>query len=145
MSDEEKRIYVVVAAKVYGSTEVLQPPGRQVAQACHAVSLMRVMMALRMPLPRMSRGPRKGQVDTSPATEPITTIVLQARDSNELSHIRFLLTAEDIPFEVFSDTNEEYGRGPAGELREVYTALATYPVEKVDVVGILDYLPLWAK
>jgi hypothetical protein len=75
-TSEEPRIYVVVAAEVTGTSgPVAQPPGRQVAQACHAVSLMRVKRAMDMPLAKI-----KGKVDISPAIEPITTIVLQARD-----------------------------------------------------------------
>jgi hypothetical protein len=138
--NEESRIYVVVAAKVTGVSEVIQPPGRQVAQACHAVSLMRVRRALDIPLPKV-----KGKVDTTFAIEPITTIVLQARDSSELLHIGNLLTKEDIPFEWFLDTNDDYGRDDDGDLVEVPTAISTYPVEPAAVTGILDYLPLWGK
>jgi hypothetical protein len=134
-TSEEPRIYVVVAAEVTGASgPVAQPPGRQVAQACHAVSLMRVKRAMDMPLAKI-----KGKVDISPAIEPITTIVLQARDGKELLHLMFLMDKEEIPYEVFRDTNSEYG----DERHEVPTAFATYPLEPSAIMGILDYLPLW--
>lgn len=141
MENEEQRIYVVVAAKVTGMLgEVSQPMGRQMAQACHAVSLMRVKRALGMALPKV-----KGRVDITFAIEPITTIILQARDSNELAHVALLLGSEEIPFEEFQDTNEDYGWTSHNLAMEVYTALATYPVEPSAVMGVLDYLPLWGK
>jgi hypothetical protein len=65
------------------------------------------------------------------------TIVLAARDSAEFLHVYELLQRNKVKFSVFEDENEEYGEG------KVPTALATYPVERAEVEGILDYLPRW--
>jgi hypothetical protein len=145
----EKRIYVVVAdtvttlhQKIDGDVSsvdvkvVSQPFGRQSAQACHAVSLMRMKRVIESTVARRHKG---GPGNYDHLLEPITTIILSARDSQELAHIHALLMHEEIPFETFMDTNDEaYGKGMS-----VQTVIATYPVEPVDVQGILDYLPLW--
>ena len=131
MINEEKRLYVVVAAtiQVLGPRTVVQPPGRQVAQACHAVSKLRMKMMV-----EAKRTPSTGDFSL---TGPITTIVLQARDANELYHVNQLLFKKKILFAVFLDTNPEYGPGAW------MTATCTEPVTKRRVEGILDYLPLW--
>ncbi len=122
----EKRIYVVVANKVDISPNLAieQPMGRQVAQACHAVSVVRH---------KIDHGKKAKEF------KAITTIVLAARDSQELNHIANLMEKEEIPFEVFYDDNTE-AYGP--EVK-VFTALASHPVEPIDLRGITDYLPLW--
>jgi hypothetical protein len=142
----EKRIYVVVADTVsiplptvtatppndqfprvgdYWKV-IKQPLGRQIAQAAHVTSKVRFAM---------EHGPGR----KSKEFKAITTIVLAARDSHELAHLYKLLEAEEIPFEEFQDDNSE-AYGPNVKIR---TAIATHPVEPVDVQGILDYLPLW--
>src|SRR5271170_3976095 len=88
----ESRLYVVVAAKItteYG--QVIQPAGRQVAQCCHVVS--------------------KFRSETGLGPEPITTIILQARDSKELAHVLELLKKKKFIAKVFMDSNPEYGPG----------------------------------
>ena len=119
--EDEKRIYVVVAASIEGQNgKVIQPPGRQVAQVAHVVSKLRFFEAQNKSL-----------------WTPITTIVLQARDAAELGHVYNLLFEKKIIPILFSDTNPEYGQGSYA------TAICTPPVFKERVVGILDYLPLW--
>jgi hypothetical protein len=141
---EEKRIYCIVAGTIQVPLDgkgnsifrsgpsailsgrkwrtVLQPQGRQIAQACHVVSLLRLQhYAL--------KEPRIGM-------EAVTTIILQGRDSAELGHVYRLLHKKKLKPEIFSDTNPEYG---LGEWPTAVAALASY----FEVQGILDYLPLW--
>ncbi len=146
--DEGVRIYSIVAATVQNpltetkegfprltkdSKTIVQPYGRMTAQHGHVVSKMRVKMAFEMVFAK-----HKGEkIDFSPAWEPITTIVLECRDSLELAHVKDLLEEADLEVEEFLDTNlEEYGPG------EVRTAICTWPVYAKNVYGITDYLPL---
>jgi len=141
---DKHRIYVVVASTVQNPVKVteegfirltpeskttVQPLGRQVAQVAHVVSKVRVNMALDMTF-------SKNKKNLEQAWEPITTIVLQCRDSLELAHVYDLLQEADIKVEYFMDDNPEYGPG------RIITAIATHPVLPEDVVGITDYLPL---
>jgi len=101
------------------TNHIIQPSGRQIAQACHATAAMENSVLL----------------DSS----SLTRIVLQARDSMELVHVHRLLSKAGVKSYRFWDTNDNaYGEGKA-----VLTALATEPVTKQKVQGILDYLPLW--
>jgi hypothetical protein len=122
---EDKRIYVAVAGTVQPSRgNVVQPIGRQAAQACHVVSKLRLVnTGLMFPEVRNF--------------EAFTTIILQARDSAELLHVRDLLVKRKLHPALFWDTNQEaYGPG------EIVTAVAVFASKK-QVEGILDYLPLW--
>jgi hypothetical protein len=120
---EERRIYVAVAGTIQVPVRtVIQPVGRQVAQACHAVSKLRIEMHNGI---------------TQEGFEPITTIVLQARDSAELFHVYELLRRKKLDPVIFQDNNNpEYGLG------DWPTAIAVYATKK-QISGILDYLPLW--
>ena len=128
---EEKRIYVVVAGTIKvplhpdtdrpGVRTVVQPIGRQVAQACHATAELRLQMT---------------KISVVRAFARITTIVLQARDSAEMCHVYDLLNNKKLEPVLFGDENPEYGPG-----RQV-TALAVY-ASPSQVYGLLDYLPLW--
>ena len=72
--------------------------------------------------------------------QPTTTIILEARDSFELRHVFDLLQNNDVPVYGFMDTEQpDYGSLDAF----VMTAIATEPVTREDVEGMLDYLPLW--
>ena len=146
----EKRIYCVVAHTVQpleyetgrsfplqNVPATVQPPGRQIAQACHAVSLLRLFMAVKQPQP----------VELI----PITTIILQARDTFELVHIQSLLNERRIFNYAFYDHDQpDYGSidtlaqspGDVGA-GHVFTALATEPIDADQACTILDYLPLW--
>ncbi len=124
---EEKRIYVVVPGTIQvpanggGKKTVVQPAGRQIAQACHVVSRLR------------HEYPSKDPLNIFKA---YTTIILQARDSAELQHVWFLLYKKKLDPVGFWDTNPEYGAGSRA------TAMAAFATKK-QVVGILDYLPMW--
>lgn len=126
---EEKRIYVAVAGTiqtgppVYTRRNVIQPIGRQIAQACHVVSKLR----------HLNVGMMFAEVKQF---EPYTTIILQARDSNEMLHLFLLLNKKKLHPVFFSDTNPEYGPG------SFPTAVAVLATKK-QVQGIMDYLPLW--
>ena len=161
MAGEEKRIYVVVANTVQhplydlrsglkrGSLtrSIVQVPGRQIAQACHAVRRMGHSMTIRMVLGLFKHPPRtfKAAKEAIAAIahlsyEPITTIILSCRDSFELEHCYNLLRdVAGVEAYKFHDTNPEvYGDG------DVVTAFATVPVTASSMVGIIDYLPLWS-
>lgn len=123
---EEKRIYVVLPAAVDVGTrvKVVQPPGRQIAQACHVVSKLRLEMFF--------NGPKQKSFEF----EPITTIILQGRDTAELTHIALLLL-KNFDVVTFQDENLE-AYGP----KQPTTALAVLAAPS-QMKGILDYLPLW--
>ena len=128
--NNEKRVYVAVAGTVQSPTKsIVQPPGRQIAQACHVVTLLRHNnMYLRV---------RVDGKAISNFFRPITTIILQARDSNELKHVSDLLYEKKRLYPVFFfDENPEYGE------QELCTAIAVLAT-KDQITGILDYLPLW--
>jgi|SRR5208282_3907877 len=164
---EEKRIYCVVAQtvqnpllhatapsalcpagigffkRVADTRSVIQVPGRIAAQVGHAVSRMRyneLAREIEATTIKALTKHSKRRLPMCPPFEPITTIVLGARDSFELEHVYGLLRdVAGILAYKFNDTNfDVYGDG------EVTTAFATVPVEPALVVGILDYLPLWS-
>jgi len=118
---DEKRIYAVVAATVQiGGFTVAQPWGRQVAQVAHVVSKLRF--------------------EHDRQFYPITTIVVQARDSAELEHVTQLLWRNGVGLHpvTFYDTNDEvYGRDV-----QVATAMAVLAT-KSETFLTIDYLPLW--
>lgn len=137
---EEKRIYVVLPKTVRGKkTEVLhgtnplywysvdtdieQVPGRQIAQACHVVSKLRLSLAM--------------DHRWYDVFKPITTIILECRNGKELTHIFTALTGENKQPTLFQDEN------PAvyGETKPI-TALAVYALPS-EVENTLGYLPLW--
>jgi hypothetical protein len=129
---EERRIYVAVAGTIQVPVvpdshkpplrTVVQPIGRQVAQACHAVSMLRF---------------DDGSGPAHPGSfQPMTTIVLQARDSAEMGHVFMLLIRRHLRPVIFSDNNPEYGPG------DWPTAVAVFATKK-QISGILDYLPTW--
>ena len=162
---EEKRIYCVVAqtvqaptttavvwnpttahnvAKVVGDERtrtIVQPAGRLIAQAAHVVSKTRTAMLAKL-LYKVAKAGKKNPLtwEETTAFVPITTIVLSARDSYELQHVLNLLRDAEIDVHDFNDFNQpDYG-DPEWK---VMTAIATEPVNPEEVVGILDYLPLW--
>ena len=115
-----------------GFTWVDQPLGRQAAQACHVSAKLRHERG--MTTQSIAEG------DLVPVYEEITTIILACRDSREMMHIYQLLSKHKLFASLFSDLNPEaYG----SEFRPI-TALAVRAIPS-QVVGILDYLPLWGK
>jgi hypothetical protein len=125
MASDNERLYVVISEIIFGKDgrRVFQPAGRQIAQACHAVSGYR----------HSFMGTNTPGFDSF---EPKTTIILQARDSAELQHITDLLLRGKINIFLFHDSNSEYGEG------NYATALTCY-ASSHQISGILDYLPLW--
>jgi hypothetical protein len=147
---EERRIYVVVADTVTVPTGIVkQPLGRQFAQGVHAAGAMRSSLGAKA-IGKQFRdyldsvaNKRKRPVFTwsyKDVYERFTTIVLSARDSAEMVHVRDLLSKASIPIYGFwdSDNDEAYGKGVS-----VLTAFCTDPIEPSRLIGILDYLPLW--
>jgi hypothetical protein len=136
--------------------DIVQIPGRLAAQACHAVRRMghhMVIDAVKELL--LFNGIVKSfkkfkQVISALGSlvvyEPITTIILSCRDSFELEHTYNILRdhAGVLAFK-FNDTNAAvYCVGCTQPCKgEVTTAFATVPVDKLQVQGYLDYLPLW--
>lgn len=151
---EETRIYVAVAATIQVPSDwyihngekkpkissppktIVQPSGRQIAQACHVVSMLRMRIdESKIP----ADGKFRSVIDVVPVSKlfyPVTTIILQARDSAEMGHVFRLLNRKRLNPVIFSDNNPEYGPG------DWPTAVAVFATKK-QVDGILDYLPLW--
>jgi len=123
---------------------VQQPAGRLIAQAAHVVSKVRHNM-LKNEFVRAQKLAYKNESNEvwmrfqKLFFQPVTTIILSARDSFELYHVKNLLKDANIPVQSFYDDNDE----AYGEDQKVMTAVATEPVDSVDVQGILDYLHLW--
>ena len=166
---EDKRIYCVVAQTVQsplieetiltpatkrstkvcsieGTKTIVQPAGRLIAQAAHVVSKTRVLMLLTLLknvfknlLSRKASIKALGEFIEAWTFEPVTTIILSARDSYELYHVLNLLYKAGVEVHSFYDYNQpDYGNPKW----KVMTAIATEPVNPEKVVGILDYLPL---
>ncbi len=156
----EKRIYCVVANTVQapldrvtvrskfaeeklvptGETKTtLQPAGRLMAQQGHVVSKVRDIM-LKQHVKKIWNTLCADSLLWDWYCDPITTINLAVRDSFELNHVFQLLNVAGIAVHDFYDTDQpDYGSADL----EVRTAIATEPVTAVEVLGILDYLPLW--
>ena len=140
--EQERRIYSIVASTIQvpvsvirheghvhadmckGVRTVIQPPGRQAAQAAHVVSKLR--------FDNCSGPAHPGEF------QPITTIILQCRDSAELGHIFYWLNRRKLNPVIFSDNNPEYGPG------DWPTAVAVHATPK-QIQNVLDYLPLFLK
>ena len=139
---EEKRIYVIVAETVQPEdawrnaaglrtlvSNVTQPAGRIAAQVGHVVSHMRVERAL----------------EWGEGFDPITTIVLAARNSAELKNAVKWLAQANIDIQMFWDKNEQaYGVGKQQAPVHVMTAICTHPIDPAKTKGVIDHLPLWA-
>lgn len=159
MITEEKRIYCVVAqtvqtpfegtmihnpqthsTKLYESINVIQPAGRIIAQAAHAISQARVLMLLNDLKISLHNNQLSPGYFENLTFEPITTIILGARDSYELYHVLNLVYKAGIKVHPFYDFNQpDYG----DPTWRIMTAIATEPITQNDVIDILDYLPLW--
>lgn len=133
---------VVVIAEVLQYTVNDKPKtyrmedGRQMAQACHAVSALK--------LSYIEEAVRFGCGDPLKLVIqlmeiPITTITVKARDTKELLHINELAQARGVLHFLFSDDNAQvYGTND-----RIPTALAIGPLMTTQFVGLTDYLPLW--
>lgn len=120
---EEKRIYVVIPGVVDTRTGyVRQPKGRQIAQACHVVSKLRLEIA-------------DPEEDTD--FKPITTIILQARNSRAMCNAFLALRQIRLSTVFFSDENEE----AYGDFKPI-TAMAVL-ARPSQVKEALSAFPLW--
>lgn len=133
---EEKRFYVIVPRQVKipgtpnGTIHVTQPSGRMAAQACHVVSQLRHEMFVEtlQANPKLLRKPLR--------FEPVTTIILECRNTDEMLHVWNLVHKAGFPKSVFYDSNAEaYGVGLTPP-----TAIA-FQATKPESFGISDYLP----
>jgi hypothetical protein len=142
-----------------GTKTIKQPPGREVAQHGHATSMARDAMLKDVLLNYLQKDQENNWGNSKHLIEkrietgrnwlehfvndpfiPYTTIVLSARGSFELYHVRFLLSMAGIKAYAFYDTDQpDYGSPDY----KVMTAIATEPIYPENSVGILDYLPLW--
>jgi peptidyl-tRNA hydrolase len=110
--------------------------GRIAAQVGHAVSKLKLAYAEKM-VRTGATNYEKLVVDLM--ENPITSIVLEARDSKELIHIVDLLFEKNVHFVSFEDTNSQiYGQG-----NMVCTALSIGPCFDWMLTGITDHLYLW--
>ena len=152
---EEKRIYVVLPKTVRAKTidmqfiggswfdfgyekDIEQVAGRQIAQACHVVS------KLRHELLQANAGETHNKIGCAAMSqflqqdfEPVTTIILECRNSKELKHLFTALTGDGKQPTLFQDENPAvYGH------TKPITALAVYALSS-EVENTLGYLPLW--
>lgn len=160
---QEQRIYVAVAAlvevpvnaylhdnvwipKYDGKIKlVIQPIGRQVAQVAHAVSKLRfergeeryACRSTAKYCDNQGKGGFMGHTCDKIEFQPITTIVLQARDSAELGHVYLLAQRRKLNPVLFSDENQQV-YGPFNPP----TAVAMF-ASRNQIKNIMDYLPLW--
>lgn len=111
--------------------------GRQMAQACHAVSGLKLDYISAHSAGDDSKA--KGIVNWL-SLNPITTIVLKARDSEEIQHILYLAEEKNLLHFSFADENKEvYGTD-----QRILSAIAIGPLSSsLQFSGITDYLPLW--
>lgn len=139
MDPKEKRIYVVVAQRVEAEPGlVVQPDGRQMAQVGHVLRRLGMVMSFNGMLRFNGKKLTREMVILGTQYQDTTTIVLSCRDSWELAHVESLLVKGKVEHVFFEDTNTAaYGASA------VITALATFPVSREEIEGILDYLPLW--
>src|SRR5271166_1618101 len=135
--------------------DIVQIPGRMAAQACHAVRRMGHAMVIDsvrelldfngiVSLKKLKQAIRA--LGSLVVYEPITTIILSCRDSFELEHTYNLLRDHaGVLAYKFEDTNAGVYCADCTQpcSGEVTTAFATVPVDKQEVQGYLDYLPLW--
>jgi len=111
-------------------------PGRQIAQACHAVSALKLRYCEEQYSPG-AHDLRKMVIQVM--ENPITTIVLQARDTKEIIHIAEMCEEKGLLHFCFSDDNEAV----YGTTDRIPSAVAIGPIHANRLVGITDYLPLW--
>ena len=137
----EKRIYVIVPRTVKpGQDVIVQPNGRMAAQACHVVSQLRHESFVTL-LHNLWKAPIKliREFLSKPLRfEPRTTIILEARDTNELFHVWNLVHKAGYEKSMFYDTNPQ-AYGTEGI---VPTSMA-YFATKDEAYPLSGYLPLF--
>ncbi len=109
--------------------------GRMAAQVGHAISKLKMSYVI------LNSNKDTKALDVAKVLErtPITSIILKARDSEELGHIISLCEEKLIHAVEFWDDNPDiYGQGI-----QVRTAVSIGPIHPAYLAGITDYLPLW--
>lgn len=131
----ENRIYAIVTSTVKTNLKgvIEMEKGRMAAQACHVVSRLKLFNVFTCP-PK-----ERAEWLKAYTLESVTTIILQARDQNELEHVVKLAIAKGLNTVRFSDKNKDFYMSN----EEVLTAIAIGPTSKLAVNGICDYLPLF--
>lgn len=138
----QARIVVAVADclqyKIDGDDrEYWMEGGRQMAQACHAVSALKLRYIEEAIRYRAETDCLKLVIQMM--ENPITTIVVRARDTRELLHINHLAEQEERLHFMFADDNKRvYGTD-----ERIPSAIAVGPLMPQQFTGITDYLPLW--
>lgn len=141
ISDPKVRTVTVVAEVIHCLDESKfkfvyhMESGRMAAQVGHAVSKLKMCYLEDL----IRKNPARTNLYVGNLSyASITSIVLKARNEDELFHIGRLCIDRGIRHVYFEDENEEvYGKG------RYTTALSIGPVSYVDLEGITDYLPLW--
>lgn len=130
------RIYAIVTSTVKtplaGVLEMEK--GRMAAQACHAVSGLKLMNTYLNGSAKEKREWLKAYTFT-----PVTTIILQCRDQKELEHVASLAKNKGLDYFRFYDTNQPFYM----TTDKVFTAIAIGPTSKLMAEGMCDYLPLF--
>lgn len=133
---------VVAVAKVLNYRKDNQPvtykmePGRQMAQACHAVSGLKLRYC---EAHAMNDDHKLRKLVVQLMESPITTIVLQARDTNEIIQLACLAEEKGLLSFCFYDDNALV----YGTTERIPTAIAIGPVNPMQLLGVSSYLPLW--
>jgi peptidyl-tRNA hydrolase len=136
------RIVVVLAetlqyTTVVGEETYKMETGRQMAQACHAVSALKLLYIEQAFIHGIESHPMRLIVELM--ENPITTITLKARDTKELLHINKLAEDKGYLHFLFSDDNPPV----YGTTERIPTAIAIGPLIPTQFIGLTDYLPLW--
>ena len=137
-SQKAKTITIVAKTATWVETDGTvrhrqQEDGRLGAQVGHSVSKLKLSYLMHHKLEDQP------EVANWLMNNGVTSIVLEARDSEELRHIARLLVKNNVHFAWFHDTNKPvYGTN-----LEVLTAVSIGPVFDWMVDGITDYLYLW--
>lgn len=141
MNLESSRIYVVVAdTLIYDRkgkpASYKMETGRQMAQACHAVSALKLYYCEQH---AQENDRELWSLVIRLMERPITTITLKARDSKEITHLSHLASKEGLLHFCFQDDNAAV----YGTEERIPSAIAIGPIHPCQTKGITDYLPLW--
>lgn len=106
--------------------------GRQAAQAGHGVSKLKISYLIQNSKSLEDYSYNAGVIFDN----PITSIVLEARDSKELTHIYLVATIMNLHHVRFWDDGAIYQNS------NVLTAVSIGPITPDQLAGVFDYLPL---
>ena len=138
LKDPELKVVIVVAETPNCRPTSKMNCGMAAAQAAHAMNkLMASYLGWLMYID--ARSARVHDYVRRLRDEPITTVILKARDTKEPHHIFNLAESCHLLCVEYSDTNPTFFGTPY----EVVTAVAIGPYLKYRFDGITDYLPAW--